>query len=161
MQKLIRVCLAISLLTLTACSGLRFPGVFRIDIGQGNIVSEGAREKLKLGMTPKQVEYVLGSAVIKDPLHPDRWDYIYNYESGKGGFVENSLTLYFESERLQRIDDSKFRNPEEVTKDLVSQIVDPKKTPTPSPAKPEKASEASVDMEPKNQEKRIKGPKAS
>ncbi|OUS28486.1 hypothetical protein A9Q99_13305 [Gammaproteobacteria bacterium 45_16_T64] len=122
MQKLIRVCLAISLLALSGCSGLRFPGVFRIDIGQGNIISEGAREKLKLGMTPRQVEYVLGSPVIKDPLHPGRWDYIYNYESGKGGFVENRLTLFFGNERLEKIDDSQFRNPEAVTEDLKSQI---------------------------------------
>lgn len=122
MQKLIRISLIATLLTLTACSGLRFPGVFRIDIGQGNIISEGAREKLKLGMTPRQVEYVLGSPVIKDPLHPGRWDYVYNYESGKGGFVENRLTLYFENERLQRIDDSQFKDPESVTEDLKNQI---------------------------------------
>lgn len=126
MQKLIRICLIASVLTLTAsisaCSTLRFPGVFRIDIGQGNIISEGAREKLKLGMTPRQVEYVLGSPVIKDPLHPDRWDYVYNYESGKGGFVENRLTLYFDSDRLQKIDDSQFKNPDAVQEDLKDQI---------------------------------------
>jgi len=126
MQKLIRICLIASVLALaasiSACSTLRFPGVFRIDIGQGNIISEGAREKLKLGMTPRQVEYVLGSPVIKDPLHPDRWDYVYNYESGKGGFVENRLTLYFDSERLQKIDDSQFKDPDAVQEDLKNQI---------------------------------------
>jgi len=126
MQKLIRICLIASVLALTAsisaCSTLRFPGVFRIDIGQGNIISEGAREKLKLGMTPRQVEYVLGSPVIKDPLHPGRWDYVYNYESGKGGFVENRLTLYFDSERLQKIDDSQFKDPDAVQEDLKDQI---------------------------------------
>ena len=122
MQKLIRVCLVISLLTLAACSSLRFPGVFRIDIGQGNIITEGAREKLKLGMTPQQVEYVLGAPLIKDPLHPGRWDYIYNYESGKGGFVENRLTLYFDGSRLNKIDDSQFKQPADVTNNLQDQI---------------------------------------
>ena len=114
--------MAIALLALTGSSSIRFPGVFRIDIGQGNIITEDSRDKLKLGMTPRQVEYVLGSPMIKDPLHPGRWDYIYNYESGRGGFVENSLTLHFENERLQKIDDSNFKNPKEVTKDLVKQI---------------------------------------
>ena len=122
MQKLIRVCLIINLLALSACSSLRFPGVFRIDIGQGNIISEGAREKLKLGMTPRQVEYVLGTPIIKDPLHPGRWDYIYNYESGKDGFVENRLTLYFNKNSLTKIDDSQFKQPVEVAKDLEEQI---------------------------------------
>ena len=126
MQKLIQLCLVLSLFTLTAsltaCSSLRFPGVFRIDIGQGNIITEGSREKLKLGMTPNQVEYVLGSPAIQDPMNPGRWDYVYSYQSGKGGYVENRLTLYFDQGGLRKIDDSEFRNPKEVTEDLVQQI---------------------------------------
>lgn len=103
---------------LAGCNNLRFPGVFRIDIGQGNIITSEMIEKLKVGMTKRQVEYVMGSAMIKDPFTPNRWDYIYNYETGRGTFVENQLTLYFEGERLQKIDKSKLEKPEEVLEKL-------------------------------------------
>lgn len=106
----------------TGCSTLRFPGVFRIDIGQGNIITAEMIEKLKLGMTKRQVEYVMGSAMVQDPFSPDRWDYIYNYETGRGSFVENRLTLYFEGERLQRIDDSQLTDPEDLRQKLRDKV---------------------------------------
>lgn len=109
---------------IAGCSSFRFPGVFRIDIGQGNIITAEMIEKLKVGMTKRQVEYVMGSAMIKDPFSPDRWDYIYNYETGRGTFVENQLTLYFEGDRLQRIDDSRLKAPEKVREQLKQAIIE-------------------------------------
>ncbi|MDX1694993.1 MAG: outer membrane protein assembly factor BamE [Ketobacteraceae bacterium] len=119
-QKLLIIglcCLAVS-----GCSNLRFPGVFRIDIGQGNIITADMIQKLKVGMTKRQVEYVMGSAMIQDPFTPERWDYVYSYETGEGAFVENKLSLYFEGERLQRIDDSRLKDPEKVREKLVDAI---------------------------------------
>ena len=112
------VILGICTVFIAGCDTLRFPGVFRIDIGQGNIITAEMIEKLKVGMTKRQVEYVMGSAMIKDPFSPNRWDYIYNYETGRGTFVENQLTLYFEGDRLQKIDDSKLKEPEAVLEKL-------------------------------------------
>ncbi|MCG8668173.1 MAG: outer membrane protein assembly factor BamE [Pseudomonadales bacterium] len=109
------------------CSGLRFPGVFRIDIGQGNIITTDMIEKLTVGMTKRQVEYVMGSAMIKDPFSPNRWDYIYNYETGRGTFVENQLTLYFEGDRLQRIDNDELKDPEAVRKELQEGVIEERK----------------------------------
>lgn len=119
-QKLVLIglcCVAVS-----ACSSLRFPGVFRIDIGQGNIITAEMIDKLKVGMTKRQVEYVMGSAMIRDPFSSNRWDYVYNYETGSGALVENHLTLFFEGDRLQRVDDSRLKDPEQLRQELQDKI---------------------------------------
>ena len=113
--------LAITLMT-GGCSSLRFPGVFRIDVGQGNLITKEMLDKLRLGMTPRQVQYVMGSPMLADTFHPDRWDYIYSLETGKGLLVQNQLTLYFENERLAKIDTSRYKDPEELRKDLLRQM---------------------------------------
>lgn len=120
LQKLLIISLCAT--AVAGCSSIRFPGVFRIDIGQGNIITADMIEKLKVGMTKRQVEYVMGSAMIQDPFSPERWDYVYSYETGKGSFVENKLTLYFEADRLQRIDDSRLKDPEKVREQLTEAI---------------------------------------
>lgn len=126
------VCILGCLLLLSGCSSLRFPGVFRIDIGQGNIITKDMIEKLEIGMTKKQVEYVTGSAMIKDPFTPNRWDYVYNYETGQGALIENRLTLFFENDQLKKIDDSRLKDPENVRKELertqlIERDIDPDK----------------------------------
>ena len=118
------VLIGLCCLAVAACSSFRFPGVFRIDIGQGNIITAEMIEKLKIGMTKRQVEYVMGSAMIRDPFSTNRWDYVYNYESGKGAFVENQLTLFFEGDRLQRIDDSRFKDPEKLREELQQKMIE-------------------------------------
>ena len=90
MQKLLSplhlsaILLLAGLLVTAGCSSMRFPGVYRIDVGQGNLITEEMLDKLRVGMTPRQVEYVMGSPMITDTFHPDRWDYFYSLETGKG-----------------------------------------------------------------------------
>lgn len=110
MQKLTRMILIFALTFTAACSSLRFPGVFRIDIPQGNIISAENVEKLKTGMTSRQVEYLMGSSMIQDPFHADRWDYLYHLETGKGKLLTNHLTLYFDKGTLVKIDKSRYKN---------------------------------------------------
>jgi len=124
MQKLISASLTLCLFLSTACSTIQFPGVYRIDVGQGNIISEGSKEKLKLGMTPRQVRYVMGNPLIQDPLHPGRWDYLYAFKSGKGPQAENRLTLFFNNERLVKIDDSQYQDPEVLSKALLNDYIE-------------------------------------
>lgn len=108
MQKLTRMILIFALTFTGACSSLRFPGVFRIDIPQGNIIAADNVEKLKTGMTSRQVEYLMGTPMIEDPFHPDRWDYFYHLETGKGRVLKNHLTLYFDKGTLVQIDKSRY-----------------------------------------------------
>ncbi len=107
---------------LSGCSSLRFPGVYRIDIGQGNLITKEMIEKLKLGMTPRQVQYVMGSPMIADTFHANRWDYMYSLETGTGIQVKNQITLYFENERLAKIDDSLYKDPDQLRNDLLKQM---------------------------------------
>lgn len=55
---------------------------FRIDIRQGNLVTQEMAAQLKAGMTRDQVRFVLGTPMLSDVFHPDRWDYLYYFKPG-------------------------------------------------------------------------------
>jgi outer membrane protein assembly factor BamE len=80
----------------------------RIDIQQGNRVTPENMEKIKSGMSRKQVLFVLGSPLLKDPFHQDRWDYIYYLKPGNRAVKQSRLTLYFDGDLLVKIDDSDY-----------------------------------------------------
>jgi outer membrane protein assembly factor BamE len=109
MPCLSRMILIFTLACTAGCETLRFPGVFRIDIPQGNIITHENVEKLKVGMTTRQVEFVMGTAMIRDPFHPERWDYFYHLETGKGEILTNHLILTFDGDTLTRIDKSRYK----------------------------------------------------
>ncbi len=77
--------------------------LYRIDVQQGNIVSADALAKLKQGMTPEQVRYILGTPLLVDVFHEQRWDYYYSLKPGQGELEEKKVQLYFDNERLSRI----------------------------------------------------------
>lgn len=90
-------------LLLAGCSSIptpQFPGVYKIPIAQGNIITQDMIDQLEPGMTPRQVIYVMGSPLVRDPYHQDRWDYVFNYQPGGGERGQERMTLYFENERL-------------------------------------------------------------
>ncbi|MBY4677371.1 outer membrane protein assembly factor BamE [Marinobacterium arenosum] len=97
---MIRTLVTISIFTffLTACSD--FPGVYKIDIPQGNVVTQEMVDQLRPGMTRKQVRFVMGTPLIEDTFHADRWDYILTRKSGDGSYSRQKLTLRFENDRL-------------------------------------------------------------
>lgn len=94
-----RILLLISILTLTAltaaCSTVRFPGVYRIDIPQGNFVTEDMVNQLNPGMSPEQVRYVMGMPTLIDPFTPDTWFYLMRLQPGKGDIVEQQIVVHF------------------------------------------------------------------
>ena len=78
----------------------------KIDIRQGNLVTQDMRARIKPGMTEAQVKAALGAPLVRDIYHPQRWDYLYRLQE-KGRVTENQrLTLYFENGALVRIDDA-------------------------------------------------------
>lgn len=94
-------------LLLSSCGYLHTPVLspYKMDIRQGNYVTPEMREKLKLGMTRSQVRYVLGTPMLSDPFHANRWDYVYRLEH-EGEIVEKqNLTVYFDGDNLVRVDD--------------------------------------------------------
>lgn len=76
--KIITTSLLLTFATLTGC-------VYKIDLPQGTPISASKVRAVQIGMTPEQVLYVLGSPAIKDPLAPNRWDYLYDYTAGTDG----------------------------------------------------------------------------
>lgn len=103
--------IAVSLL-LASCSNMsagKIPTLlepYKIDIRQGNWVTPEMRAQLKLGMTRNQVQEVLGTPLIEDPFHANRWDYYYSF-AHQGRLVDQKrLTVYFEGDALVRIDDN-------------------------------------------------------
>ena len=97
------------LLIITGCSFLpsvpSVPSVlYRIDVQQGNVITQEMVDKLKPGMTRSQVRFVLGTALIDDVFHKDRWDYVYRLVQHGNLVDEYKLTVFFEDDKLVRTD---------------------------------------------------------
>lgn len=93
----------ILVLAVSACSGVRvpqFPGVYKIPIAQGNIITQEMIDQLEPGMTRRQVVFVMGTPLVRDPYQQDRWDYVFNYQPGGGIRGQERVTLRFENELL-------------------------------------------------------------
>jgi len=73
-------------------------------VPQGNIVTQEMVNQLRLGMSKKQVNYAMGTPLVVDVFHPERWDYIYSFQSGQHSREQHRVTLYFEKDLLARIE---------------------------------------------------------
>ncbi|MNR78083.1 Outer membrane protein assembly factor BamE precursor [compost metagenome] len=76
----------------------RFLGIFspyRPDIQQGNFVSQEMVAQLKEGMTQDQVIFLLGTPLLTDLFHADRWDYAFRMQKGNGEITSSRVTVYF------------------------------------------------------------------
>lgn len=95
-------------LTLVGCSGWSNPiaklSPHRIEVQQGNLVSQDMVARLKPGMTQSQVRFLLGTPPIVDPFHVNRWDYAYSISKGGEVLERRRLTLRFENDRLKSIE---------------------------------------------------------
>ena len=85
-------------------SGLLEP--YRISIPQGNYVTREMIEQVKPGMTPEQVRFALGTPLVTDPFHPDRWEYVFRYQYASGRTVLRHATVFFADGKLARVEDN-------------------------------------------------------
>lgn len=86
------------ILLISAC------GIHRIDIQQGNMITDEMVAKLKIGMNKHQVKFVLGTPLVISPFDPDRWEYIYSLRKRLGKTTQKRLTLYFKNDTLTKVD---------------------------------------------------------
>jgi outer membrane protein assembly factor BamE len=77
-------------------------GVYKLDINQGNYVTVDQVDKLKVGQTRQQVKLVLGTPLLTDPFHANRWDYPYEFTRQGRTLEHRQLTLYFVDDKLAR-----------------------------------------------------------
>ena len=79
--------------------------IYRIDIQQGNLLEESAIEQAAVGMTKNQIVFLLGTPMVTDAFHEDRWDYTYYLRRGRSRDVERRwLIVYFDGDVVSRIE---------------------------------------------------------
>jgi len=93
---------------LGACKSVevpKLPGVtpYRMVIQQGNFISDDMVAQLKPGMTKEQVRFVLGTPLVTDIFHADRWDYVFFREMPNGKREQRNLSVVFQDGKLQRV----------------------------------------------------------
>jgi outer membrane protein assembly factor BamE len=77
---------------------------YKIDIQQGNYVTQDMIAKLKPGMSRSQVRFALGTPLLVDPFRTDRWDYVYTYQKQGELTEQRTVTVVFRGEQLDRIE---------------------------------------------------------
>ncbi len=85
--------LSLFLPLLHACS---FPGVFKINVQQGNIVTQEMLDTLEPGMTQKQVHFVLGAPVVDNVFDPNLENYVYTYQKAGGEIKQQTIKVYYQ-----------------------------------------------------------------
>jgi outer membrane protein assembly factor BamE len=94
------ISLSAVVLNLSACSRL----IYRIDVQQGNVVTQDMLAQLHAGMEKDKVRFIMGSPLLVDVFHQNRWDYIYSMQPAGGKREQRQVSLYFNNEdKLARI----------------------------------------------------------
>lgn len=78
---------------------------YRIDVQQGNVLTQEMVAQLKPGQTKDQVRYILGTPMLADVFHAQRWDYVYRFQDGRTKAVDTRrLSVFFDANgRLERV----------------------------------------------------------
>jgi len=102
-NKFILIFISALLVLFSGCSSF---SPYKMEIRQGNYVTPDMRKKIKVGMSRQQVSSILGSPLVTDVFHANRWDYIYRLEEKAKLVEQQRLTVYFDGDFVSRINDS-------------------------------------------------------
>jgi len=80
------------------------PIVYKIDVQQGNLVTQDMLAQLEPGMDKTKVKYIMGTPLVTDTFHADRWDYIYTMQERGGERTQRRISLFFTDGRLARVE---------------------------------------------------------
>jgi outer membrane protein assembly factor BamE len=94
---------ALLLSLLAGCGATRF-GPHRIDVQQGNALDQDNVARLKTGLNRSQVRFLLGTPLLDDPFHNNRWDYVYLYYREGNLAEQRRISLFFDGDTLVRIE---------------------------------------------------------
>jgi len=104
----------------------KIPLVYRVDIQQGNVIEQSMINKLEPGMTKAKVRFIMGTPLLVDPFHSNRWDYIYSIEPGDGERAQRHIALFFKEDKLTHLEGditTGYRHSEEDTPEASSVLV--------------------------------------
>jgi len=89
-------------LTLASCTTIlnNLPGVYTIDVQQGNMIDQSMIDQLRPNMNKRQVLYIMGSPMLSDPFHQNRWDYIYSNQPGGEPRQQKRISLIFANDHI-------------------------------------------------------------
>lgn len=88
-------------LPISACGWL---APYRMDIQQGNFVSQEMVLQLRRGMTRDQVKFLLGTPLVTDIFHANRWDYVYFLDRPGEERRQRRVVVFFEDDKLVRVE---------------------------------------------------------
>ncbi|MDB5961880.1 MAG: uncharacterized protein JWP59_3174 [Massilia sp.] len=115
---------------------------YRPDIQQGNFVSQEMLAQLKVGQTRDQVKFILGTPLLTDAFHAERWDYPFYLARGNGELTKARVTVYFKDDKVERFDGGNL--PTE--KEYIARIAGPAKVAAKEAPKKEDAGSASIQI---------------
>ncbi|HEY4039577.1 MAG TPA: outer membrane protein assembly factor BamE [Burkholderiaceae bacterium] len=110
---------------------------YRPDVQQGNVITSDMVEQLRPGMSRDQVKFMLGTPLLTDGFHPDRWDYLYFLNPRFGSPQRRNLVIYFKDNRLDS-----FKSDPMPPESMADNLILGRKTPLPPPSAPSKESPA-------------------
>jgi outer membrane protein assembly factor BamE len=116
---------------------------YRPDIQQGNFVSQEMLDQLKVGQTREQVRFLLGTPLLMDMFHADRWDYPFYLARGNGELTTSRVSVYFKDDVVERFEGGNLPTERE----YIDRIAGPSKNVVKEAKKAEKAA-ASRPVEP-------------
>ena len=111
---------------------------YRIDVQQGNFVSQEMVTQLREGMTQDQVRFVLGTPLLTDIFHAERWDYPFRLVKRNGEVTTSKVSVYFKDNRMVRFEGGDLPTEQEYLDRLAGSAPPPKSVapaPAPEPAK--------------------------
>jgi len=92
------------LLSLIAGCESLLPSFYTVPVRQGNYIDPALVAELRPGMTRQQIQRMMGTPLVEDPFHQNRWDYYYQYGKGSKISEQRRVTLFFSGDTLERID---------------------------------------------------------
>lgn len=119
-MNMVRLTLPIMLIgltiTMTACESRLFT-IHKIDVQQGNAIDSKQVAQLKVGMDKNQVKFLMGSPLITDIFHPDRWDYVYHLIPDYGPTERYHLSVFFAGDKVVEIRKNDLPEPAHTSED--------------------------------------------
>jgi outer membrane protein assembly factor BamE len=100
------------------------PYVYKIDVNQGNMIDQAMIDQLRPNMTKRQVLYIMGSPMLVDFFHQNRWDYIYSAKKGSEDPEKKAVSIFFENDQVKGIQGDLKPSAIPVAKPNVEKVVD-------------------------------------
>ena len=82
------------------------------DVQQGNVLEPAVLAQLHPGLSKKQVHFLMGTPIIRDAFHPERWDYVYLFSSQDSKTIRKRVTVFFDHDSVSRIETDGIELPE-------------------------------------------------